>query len=106
MCLFCSLTRPHPRFTLFPTRRSSDLRLRQVAHGRDAVGDLVAEQHPTPARLRALTDDDLDRIRPPQVVRVQAIARRQHLVRSEEHTSELQSHSDLVCRLLLEKKKR
>src|SRR5438034_8070135 len=25
-------------------------------------------------------------------------------VRSEEHTSELQSHSDLVCRLLLEKK--
>src|SRR5438034_5702913 len=26
--------------------------------------------------------------------------------RSEEHTSELQSHSDLVCRLLLEKKKK
>src|SRR5688572_31360840 len=32
--------------------------------------------------------------------------RRQHrqLVRSEEHTSELQSQSNLVCRLLLEKK--
>src|SRR5438034_1952965 len=30
----------------------------------------------------------------------------QKIVRSEEHTSELQSHSDLVCRLLLEKKKR
>src|SRR5438132_2680747 len=28
------------------------------------------------------------------------------LKRSEEHTSELQSHSDLVCRLLLEKKKK
>src|SRR5438034_5326434 len=28
-----------------------------------------------------------------------------NFVRSEEHTSELQSHSDLVCRLLLEKKK-
>src|SRR5436190_11600780 len=28
------------------------------------------------------------------------------LTRSEEHTSELQSHSDLVCRLLLEKKKK
>src|SRR5260221_3843638 len=27
-----------------------------------------------------------------------------HCSRSEEHTSELQSHSDLVCRLLLEKK--
>ena len=26
-------------------------------------------------------------------------------IRSEEHTSELQSHHDLVCRLLLEKKK-
>src|SRR5471032_2479264 len=30
---------------------------------------------------------------------------RYRLVRSEEHTSELQSHHDLVCRLLLEKKK-
>src|SRR5688572_31482083 len=29
----------------------------------------------------------------------------EHLVRSEEHTSELQSQSNLVCRLLLEKKK-
>src|SRR5437773_10691498 len=28
------------------------------------------------------------------------------LMRSEEHTSELQSHHDLVCRLLLEKKKK
>src|SRR5438034_7535983 len=27
-------------------------------------------------------------------------------LRSEEHTSELQSHSDIVCRLLLEKKKK
>src|SRR2546427_8333252 len=32
-------------------------------------------------------------------------ARRRHL-RSEEHTSELQSQSNLVCRLLLEKKKK
>src|SRR5260370_29353684 len=31
---------------------------------------------------------------------------RKWLVRSEEHTSELQSHLNLVCRLLLEKKKR
>src|SRR5438034_5887886 len=33
-----------------------------------------------------------------------ATADRHHGARSEEHTSELQSHSDLVCRLLLEKK--
>src|SRR5215204_2510535 len=32
--------------------------------------------------------------------------KRQPRRRSEEHTSELQSHSDLVCRLLLEKKKK
>src|SRR5437773_3353013 len=30
---------------------------------------------------------------------------RDRILRSEEHTSELQSHHDLVCRLLLEKKK-
>jgi hypothetical protein len=36
--------------------------LRQVAHRRDAVGDLVSEQHPAAARLRALADDDLDRV--------------------------------------------
>src|SRR6266511_4220391 len=29
-----------------------------------------------------------------------------HLIRSEEHTSELQSRENLVCRLLLEKKKK
>src|SRR5260370_6738258 len=33
------------------------------------------------------------------------VARREEPVRSEEHTSELQSHLNLVCRLLLEKKK-
>src|SRR5438034_10017422 len=38
-------------------------------------------------------------------VAVWPVQRRQAL-RSEEHTSELQSHSDLVCRLLLEKKKK
>src|SRR2546430_7845115 len=34
-----------------------------------------------------------------------AIHERAHRTRSEEHTSELQSQSNLVCRLLLEKKK-
>src|SRR5256885_10348213 len=33
------------------------------------------------------------------------LARGQHMLRSEEHTSELQSPCNLVCRLLLEKKK-
>src|SRR5947207_7523853 len=38
-------------------------------------------------------------------VRIRVTARGLKTIRSEEHTSELQSHSDLVCRLLLEKKK-
>src|SRR5438034_8864233 len=42
------------------------------------------------------------RYRPPRPPRSTA----QPALRSEEHTSELQSHSDLVCRLLLEKKKK
>src|SRR5260221_8058985 len=35
-----------------------------------------------------------------------SMGRQAPAARSEEHTSELQSHSDLVCRLLLEKKKK
>src|SRR5260221_7960960 len=38
--------------------------------------------------------------------RPHASGRGRRVTRSEEHTSELQSHSDLVCRLLLEKKKK
>src|SRR5260221_6177567 len=39
-----------------------------------------------------------------RVVDHQAMTQHYAWCRSEEHTSELQSHSDLVCRLLLEKK--
>src|SRR2546426_12323675 len=39
------------------------------------------------------------------ILRVVKIIRNSELVRSEEHTSELQSPCNLVCRLLLEKKK-
>src|SRR5438132_9997365 len=42
-------------------------------------------------------------LRPPRTCR--RVQRVDGSARSEEHTSELQSHSDLVCRLLLEKKK-
>ena len=57
--------------------------LRQVAHRGDAVGDLLAEQHAAAAGLRALADDDLDRVGPAQVVRVHPVARGQQLV--DEH---------------------
>src|SRR2546430_13256207 len=45
---------------------------------------------------------EIDRVASPLVERDQVVGR---FVRSEEHTSELQSQSNLVCRLLLEKKK-
>src|SRR2546428_2254427 len=55
----------------------------------------------------------LDKVPPPEadipILLKQALDRVAFLpfgLRSEEHTSELQSRSDLVCRLLLEKKKR
>src|SRR5256885_7162362 len=47
------------------------------------------------------------RQRPPRpTASWRALHRRKRLVRSEEHTSELQSPCNLVCRLLLEKKKK
>src|SRR5260221_8000879 len=59
---------------------------------------------------------DVERISPEAPVPVVTVSERRYALggaanvaanaaRSEEHTSELQSHSDLVCRLLLEKKK-
>src|SRR2546429_4528430 len=41
-----------------------------------------------------------------QRCRARGVVRRRHRMRSEEHTSELQSRLHLVCRLLLEKKKK
>src|SRR2546427_8190338 len=92
------MIRRPPRSTLFPYTtlfRSGDdaLVVEGVDEGESALGlDLAG----APVRLivvRAVQDDH------------GAVAtRRRH--RSEEHTSELQSQSNLVCRLLLEKKKR
>src|SRR5438132_6268802 len=70
----------------FPTRRSSDL-VSSVSRPRLTPGPDAPPRCPWGAGI--------DRDRTPQ---------RAPRRRSEEHTSELQSHSDLVCRLLLEKK--
>src|SRR5690349_24565373 len=84
----------HRLLPSFPTRRSSDL---DVEWPR---GEPLAEP---------LRDDDLERVAGEDVLagRFHAMvdAAREH-IRSEEHTSELQSRRDLVCRLLLEKKKK
>src|SRR5690606_41429800 len=54
---------------------------------------------------RALLQEQRDR-RPGADVDAVAVGHGDRPVRSEEHTSELQSRENLVCRLLLEKKKR
>src|SRR5438034_8354551 len=59
-------------------------------------------------RLRALLqspDIRAERSEAHDTVLVEGFIPGREVARSEEHTSELQSHSDLVCRLLLEKKK-
>src|SRR2546429_909757 len=51
------------------------------------------------------TDDALEARTRCSVVSIRSVARASRTPRSEEHTSELQSPCNLVCRLLLEKKK-
>src|SRR4030095_3344298 len=55
---------------------------------------------------RAAASRRIDSSLRPWIVRPwwNVIEQNEQSIRSEEHTSELQSHSDLVCRLLLEKK--
>src|SRR5437773_3594893 len=90
------MRRRHSRSTLFPYTtlfRSLALRDPRTAVGRGVVASQVARDQARGHRFGEvfLTGDDrADRLQQ----------------RSEEHTSELQSHHDLVCRLLLEKKKK
>src|SRR5256885_10059916 len=58
---------------------------------------------PGPAALAELPLT-LRRARPPELPEVGELEAVRHFTRSEEHTSELQSPCNLVCRLLLEKK--
>src|SRR5436190_2697083 len=75
----------------FPTRRSSDLAIAQVI----APGE-VDERPSLPSFLLVPSPLEV----PAESMRLPWSAS----ARSEEHTSELQSHSDLVCRLLRENK--
>src|SRR2546430_11369378 len=93
------MIRRPPRSTLFPYTTLFRSRRRQVADGRP---------YQPAARGVDLRQPRAD-VGGSDVARVVAgrPERRQHQRdgRSEEHTSELQSQSNLVCRLLLEKKK-
>src|SRR5690606_40438126 len=92
----------------FPTRRSSDLN-----QARQAIAELQAELPHLPAELAAALEPSLARLGEfsgTELLAAGKLAGDPHALllqaeRSEEHTSELQSRENLVCRLLLEKKK-
>src|SRR5438034_8489300 len=86
-----------PRSTLFPYTTLFRSLAESLGHQRDGCsgGDRPA------GRSRGSAIDDANGFGP--TGRAHTLCVRD---RSEEHTSELQSHSDLVCRLLLEKKKK
>src|SRR5438046_6804007 len=77
---FFKLSDAHPHLHSFPTRRSSDL-LALIASSKRWAYSLREARVLTASRFSAELNE-----------------------RSEEHTSELQSLTNLVCRLLLEKK--
>src|SRR5437588_4860775 len=88
------MIRRPPRSTLFPyTTLFRSRRSMETEYARRRASRTRSSEHSMPS-----------------VTRVGSKTRRSQpaswSARSEEHTSELQSHSDLVCRLLLEKKKK
>src|SRR5688500_19594160 len=87
---------------IFPTRRSSDLYLRDIeTEGYTVrIGQLLEEEDPL------LRDLDGDRLAIERRYIEQDVDGALRASRSEEHTSELQSPCNVVCRLLLEKTKR
>src|SRR5205814_8943886 len=103
--LLLSRSLPHLPLHPFPTRRSSDLRHTAAVQG--VVGPVVDRQgrcraidvigHPADELALSVQAHELDSAPLDRATEV--------VVRSEEHTSELQSLRHLVCRLLLEKKK-
>src|SRR5947207_12024593 len=87
-----------PRSPLFPY--TTLFRSPSRTHRLDPSPTTVAWGHYDAASKPALHIASGDAL----VVRTLITSSPERLERSEEHTSELQSHSDLVCRLLLENK--
>src|SRR5207237_9187678 len=88
----------------FPTRRSSDLSIFIPICARSSLGRRMCSSPSAGGFRGILPTDRLRRGGKDRRILHPSCATRFRL-RSEEHTSELQSHLNLVCRLLLEKKK-
>src|SRR3712207_7339969 len=87
------MIRRPPRSTLFPYTT--------------LFRSIVGEEADIPAQEGArVVGIEVGIVRPARMAVVPVMAFLQPAIRSEEHTSELQSRQYLVCRLLLEKKKK
>src|SRR5690606_40821764 len=106
--LSSSTTRPPPRSTLFPyTTLFRSERFLDALH---VLDDLLARHHIRISTVHVEQGKLVTGLEPVEaavsgngdpIVEAEGVEHR----RSEEHTSELQSRENLVCRLLLEKKK-
>src|SRR5260370_15016554 len=92
------MIRRPPRSTLFPYTTL----FRSVETGRD----FHAHMERLIRSLERIVPAPRPAVAPTAAANAATAGKRQHGGRSEEHTSELQSHLNLVCRLLLEKKKK
>src|SRR5690606_41230377 len=99
---------PHPAPPSFPPRRSSDLVVENQCHpalglGRLGNGDRKRGEHAETTKEPTHRHEGV-RVRCPAGRATPVRSSDDRCWRSEEHTSELQSRENLVCRLLLEKK--
>src|SRR5690606_41559793 len=103
MCVssFCDRAADHRALHSFPTRRSSDL-VGAATEKRRSHAEVVADLPAANAASLAATPD----LNADTAVQLTTLTELPPPSRSEEHTSELQSRENLVCRLLLEKKKK
>src|SRR5207247_6803584 len=99
---FFALHRAPQHLTLhsFPTRRSSDLNFQ------GCITMPIAQVMRPPVRKLMRRGEMFEKSLAGETTLAATLTLRVAISRSEEHTSELQSRVDLVCRLLLEKKKK
>src|SRR5262245_65271734 len=93
-----------PRLHSLPTRRSSELTVSATPTGTSTSSPTPTVTPTTPSGAATLGQFGPTMTWPIVAVNT-ALLRTGEVLRSEEHTSELQSLRHLVCRLLLEKKK-